>query len=314
MTTAGSAGGAHLHEAGFYGSDDEFAALVVDFVDSAVAAGEPVIISCAERRNELVRSRIADPTGVVFVEDGELYATPTRAIAGYQRQFEKLLGEGATRIRTAGEVPHPGVGRPFDGWDRYEAGINSLWRELPVWSRCLYDATTVPPAVREIVRRTHPRLVVPHGAVAPNPAFEDLPQFPLLPAAPDPLERTAPARELVDGTPGSVRAAVREVGHAVLDPDRLDDLVFAVSEAVVNGHRHGRPPVTVRIWRGPRSLLVTVHDTGPGPADRTVGLVPTTGSPTGAGMGLWISAQLDVASDLLWTPDGFTVRLRAGTG
>lgn len=28
------------------------------------------------------------------------------------------------------------------GWDRYEASINTLWHDLPVWSRCLYDATT----------------------------------------------------------------------------------------------------------------------------------------------------------------------------
>lgn len=305
--------GRHLHEAGFYRSDEEFTALVVDFVDSAVAAGEPVVIGYDERKNGIVRSRAADATAVHFIEDTDLYATPTRAIAAYQRQFEKLLGEGATRIRIAGEVPHPGNGGSFAGWDRYEAGINTLWRDLPVWSRCLYDATTVPPAVQEAVRRAHPQLVVPHGPAASSPDFQDLQHFRFLPVTPDPVEADRPARELVDPELAATRHAVRDVGAGVVDHDVLDDLVFATSEAVANGSQHGRPPVTVRIWRGPRRLVVTVHDTGPGPRDRTAGLVARTGSPTGAGMGLWITGQLEVACDLVWAPDGFTVRLRGGT-
>lgn len=312
MNATGSDRHTHVHEAGFYRGDDEFAELIVGFVDSAVAAGEPVIIGYDERKNEIVRSGIADHAGVTFIEDATLYATPTRAIASYRRLFEQHIGRGARRIRIAGDVPHPGNGRSFDGWDRYESAVNTVWRDLPVWSRCLYDATTVPEATRAVVERTHPRLVDRTGPT-PNPAYQDPRDFQVLPPTPDPLEDTPPAIELVGCSPAGVREAVRSFARERLDADVLDDLVFAASEAVANAHQHGRAPVTVRIRGTAGRVLVTVQDSGPGPADRFAGLVPAESSPTGAGLGLWISHQLAVATDLVWAATGFTVRLRAGS-
>jgi hypothetical protein len=61
--------------------------------------------------------------------------------------------------------------------------------------------------------------------------------------------------------------------------------------------------------------VVTVHDTGRGPADRLAGLVPAPGniSDRGLGLGLWAMHQLDIDVALRHTGDGFTVRLRSGT-
>lgn len=312
MSAAVAPAGGHLHEGGFYRSDSEFAELIVGFVDSAVAAGEPVIIGFDERKNELIRSHIADDAGVGFIEGAALYTAPTRAIASYQRQFEKHIAEGATRIRIAGDVPHPGNGGAFVGWDRYEAGINTLWRELPVWSRCLYDATTVPAAVRDVVVRTHPQLVTPDGRATRNADYDHHRQgAAFLPVPPDPLEDSAPTQQLVGCSPGAARNAIRALGSGHVYPTALDDIVYAASEAVVNAHQHGRPPITVRIWRADQRMLVTVHDTGPGPRDRTVGLAPRTRTTTGAGLGLWIAHQLDVTTDLVWHDEGFTVRMSA---
>jgi anti-sigma regulatory factor (Ser/Thr protein kinase) len=59
--------------------------------------------------------------------------------------------------------------------------------------------------------------------------------------------------------------------------------------------------------------VVTVHDTGPGPADRLAGLVPAASSSTSdrrLGLGLWVIHQLDVDVTLRRASDGFTVRLR----
>ena len=44
----------HFHEAGFYGSDAEFAALIVPFAEEGIAAGEPVIIGYDDRKSRLV--------------------------------------------------------------------------------------------------------------------------------------------------------------------------------------------------------------------------------------------------------------------
>jgi MEDS: MEthanogen/methylotroph, DcmR Sensory domain len=143
---AGAARGhvGHFHEAGFYGSDAEFAALIVPFIEEGAAAGEPVIIGYDDRKAGLLRSWLADPSAVEFISDQSLYATPTGAIATYRRLFEYHLAMGAGQIRIAGDVPHPGTGRRFEGWDRYECALNTVWQDFPVWGRCLYDTTTAP--------------------------------------------------------------------------------------------------------------------------------------------------------------------------
>jgi anti-sigma regulatory factor (Ser/Thr protein kinase) len=49
--------------------------------------------------------------------------------------------------------------------------------------------------------------------------------------------------------------------------------------------------VVLRLWVQPDRLTVTVTDTGTGPTDAFVGLLPPEHS-NGAGLGLWISHQL----------------------
>src|ERR1700746_2706493 len=131
MRTGAAAGQAgHFHEAGFYGSDAEFRALIVPFVDEGIAAGEPVIIGYDDRKNALVRSWLTDPSPVTFLADKSVYAAPARAIAAYRRLFEFHSATGAGQIRITGEVPHPGNGGRFDGWDRYEAAVNTVWDDF----------------------------------------------------------------------------------------------------------------------------------------------------------------------------------------
>jgi hypothetical protein len=92
----------------------------------------------------------------------------------------------------------------------------------------------------------------------------------------------------------------------------LDELLFALSEAVVNAELYGRPPTTVRVWTGQDRIVVHVHDTGPGPADPLTGLIPAPDSATGVGLGLWLSHQLADVDIAVVTTDGCTVRLRVG--
>ena len=303
----------HFHEAGFYGSDAEFAALIVPFVEEGVAAGEPVIIGYDDRKAGLLRSWLADPAAVEFIADQGLYATPTRAIAAYRRLFEFHTTMGAAQIRIAGDVPHPGNGRRFEGWDRYECAVNTVWQDFPVWSRCLYDTTTTPPAVLDIVERTHPRLVSPSGQRRVSERYQEAAVFEGLPVAPDPLEATTPMVELTGRPAADTRQALAQIGRGRLARTTLTDLTLGASEAVSNALRHGHPPVTVRIWATPDRIVVSVHDTGPGPADPLAGLVPAADSPADPGLGLWVIHQLGIDTALIHTGDGFTVRLRAGT-
>jgi anti-sigma regulatory factor (Ser/Thr protein kinase) len=303
----------HFHEAGFYSSDDEFAGLIVSFVEEGIAAGEPVILGYDNRKSDLLRSWLADPSAVTFIEDAALYATPARAIAGYRQLFQDHLAAGAGQIRIAGDVPHPGIGARFEGWDRYEWAVNTVWQEFPVWGRCLYDITTAPAEVLDVVERTHPRLLSAAGQHRPSPRYQPGLAFEPLPAAPDPLEAGTPVTDLTYPTAAEVRHAIARVGRDLLAEGTLSDLVIGASEAVSNALRHGKPPATVRIWSAPGRIVIRVHDCGAGPGDPFAGLVPAWHSPSNPGRGLWITHQLDIDVTLIRGDDGFTVRLRAGS-
>ena len=167
----------NYHEAGFYASDGEFLALIVPFVTSGLAAGEPVVIGYDERKNDLLRAQLPRPEAVTFIADASLYATPAGAIEAYRRQFVQYVATGAEQIRIAGDVPHEGNGGRFDGWDRYECAVNVVWQDYPVYSRCLYDATTVADSVTDVVERTHRRLLTADGGVAASLRYQETPAF-----------------------------------------------------------------------------------------------------------------------------------------
>ena len=302
----------HFHEAGFYGSDAEFRALIVPFAEEGIAAGEPVIIGYDDRKNGLLRSWLTDPSAVDFIGDKGLYATPAGAIATYRRLFEFHAAMGAGQIRVAGDVPHPGNGGRFEGWDRYESAVNTVWEDFPVWGRCLYNTTTTPAEVLDIVERTHPRIVSPSGKRRANSRYQDALVFEGLPYAPDPLEASTPLVELVNRSAADARHALAQIARGRIPAITLQDLLIGVTEAVTNSQRHGRPPTTVRIWAAPDRIVVTVHDTGHGPADRLAGLVPAPSRTLDQrlGLGLWVTHQLDIDVALRHTDDGFTVRLR----
>jgi anti-sigma regulatory factor (Ser/Thr protein kinase) len=310
MSTVTTTRPGRFHEVGFYRDDAEFRALIVPFVEEAVAAAQPVIIGYDDRKASLLRSWLSDPAAVIFIADSSLYATPARAIASYWKMFERHTAPGATQIRIAGDVPHEGNGGRFAGWDRYESAINTVWDQFPVWSRCLYDASTAAPNVLDTATRTHPRTVLPSGQFLYNDRYQHAANFQPLPSGPDPLERCVPALEMTDPSPAQIRRAVTSIGHGQIPATVLQDLEIGVSEAVSNGWQHGRPPVTARIWAASGRILVNVHDTGPGPADPLAGLVPAWANQDfDRGGGLWLIHMLDIDSALIRSEEGFTVRL-----
>ena len=303
----------HVHEAGFYSSDVEFLALIVPFVTGGIDAGEPVVIGYDDRKCDLLRAALPRPEEVTFIVDSSLYASPAGAIEAYRRQFERHVSAGVGQIRIAGDVPHEGNGGRFAGWDRYESAVNTVWQDFPVWSRCLYDATTVPAGVRDVVERTHRRLVTADGGAGASARYQDLLEFEPVPPPADPLEASAPTITLVNPSLTQTQRRVAHLAQGRVGDTALDDLVFAASEALVNAQLYGRPPATVNIWADQERLVVHVHDTGPGPANPLTGLVPSPAGSSGAGLGLWLSSQL-TSVDIALIPDtaGFTVRLRGG--
>ena len=304
----------HFHEAGFYGSEIEFRALIVPFAEEGIAPGEPVIIGYDNRKNALVHSWLTDPSAVTFLADKSLYATPSRAIATYRRLFEFHAAKGARQIRITGELPHLGNGGSFNGWDRYEAAVDTVLDNFPVWGLCLYDTASAPAAVLDFAERTHPRIVSPSGVHRANERFQDAAVFEGLTFAPDPLEQIMPMIELVDRSAAEARRALAQIGRGHVADTILEDLLLGVTEAV---HQRTAPRARTcdcaLLGQRQDRIVITVHDQGRGPADPLAGLVPTPSSRAHQDLGCGFIHQLDIDVALKRADDGFTVRLRGGT-
>ncbi len=112
-----------------------------------------------------------------------------------------------------------------------------------------------------------------------------------------------------------VESGTREV-TVFADPDRLQQMV---TNLVTNAVRHGAPPVRVDVAADPASVLLQVHDHGPGVpehiADRVFDRFVTGNQARGTGLGLFIVRELarTQGGDADYARDGgrsvFSVRL-----
>lgn len=301
-----------LHEAGFYGSDDEFLAIVLPFLRDGVAAGEPTISLFGPHNQQLVRAALGSRSGVEFIDGGRHYQRPAAAIRRHRQMLAGYVADGAAQIRIAGDVPHPGVGVPWEWWARYEAAANEVYDEFPMYGLCPYDTRTASAEVLDDVRRTHTHVVTALGDRLPSPTYQSPRDFLATAVTPwvDPVEALPPVLELFDPSPADARGAVAALqDRAMLDDEALNGLLVSVSETVTNALIHGRPPVRLQAWTHPDRIVVTVTDRGPGPVDPVAGLMPGRGP---GGLGLWLAHQLCGYVSLQRDPDGYTIRLIAG--
>jgi anti-sigma regulatory factor (Ser/Thr protein kinase) len=307
----------YVHEAVLYDSDEGLLGVVVPFLQEGAAVGEPCLVALSASSTRLVQEAVGNTAGLTFLDDG--YDRPASVIRSNRDLFAAHVAEGASRIRVASEVPHSGVGVPWDGWVRYEAAVNHAYAEFPLWGLCAYDTRITYGPVLDEVARTHPYLATADGHRV-NPRYQDPAEFLTRrpPSQADPVETaSSPIIDLTDPTPATARDAVRTTGTVRIDtvrpdPTDIDHLVFAVSEAVTNAVVHGRPPVRFRLWTAPDRIVATVTDRGDGPADPFAGLLPVTDT-CSAGLGLWLTHQLCSHVTLDTTDDGFTIRLVVGT-
>ncbi|MER7004209.1 anti-sigma factor RsbA family regulatory protein [Dactylosporangium sp. NPDC000555] len=312
---AGAAAGhrGHFHETAFYGSDEEFLAVVAPFFTEGLAVGEPIISAFAPHNQSIVRSVFGGRAGILFADAGAHYASPATAIRRYSGLLADYVAAGAAQVRLAGDVPHPGLGAPWDWWGRYEAAVNRVWDDFPVWGLCPYDTRTTPGDVLDEVRRTHPRIATTAGQHHANPDFVPPEDFMRDRAWSwrDPVEDTEPLAYLTDPAPATVRATVVATAPAAGVPaNDVRGMTLAATEAVTNAIVHGVPPVEVRVWAAPGRIVVAVTDHGPGLSDPLAGLRPT-GAATG-GLGLWVAHQVCAFVSMQHRDGAFTVRLVAG--
>lgn len=190
-----------FHEAALYRSDAEFLDIVVPFLQGGLETGAPTVVALGDQKTELVRSAMTNTSQLSFMHDQRL--RPATVIKSVQQLLTGHHSEGVRQIRILGEVPHPGVGVPWQWWARYEATVTMPSMSPRCGPLCPYDMRITSNEVLDDVARTHPYLasaddrhVINDRYIRPE-VFLTQPR----PTHADPLETSPPLVDLVDPMP-----------------------------------------------------------------------------------------------------------------
>jgi anti-sigma regulatory factor (Ser/Thr protein kinase) len=171
---------------------------------------------------------------------------------------------------------------------------------------CPYDTASLAAVVLDEARCNHPHVGRPGESGTSEAYRPDVPPWldsPLPGIPPDAHVRTFGSDEL-----GEIRRLAAEIATtAGVAPERIDDLVIAVSEVVTNTVLHGGGTGQIALWHDGDRYLCDVRDRGR-ISDPLAGRVrPSIDRP--GGRGLWIMNQLCDLVQVRATPDGQAIRL-----
>jgi anti-sigma regulatory factor (Ser/Thr protein kinase) len=309
----GSAPTGFRHTAAVVAEDRELLEVVVPFVEEGLAAGDPLLLSCPPRTLELLQHELGSAATAVRMDSSvTLVGARGPDIFTHYRQMLADVPSGLTRLRVVAEVDGVEELRRQREQQRLEAVANRFLADLPISTVCVYDRRRLPADVVASAAETHP-LLHAGTAVTASPAYrEPAAYLRALPRPREPVENL-PAVLVVDDAATLVdlrhRLAAAVETH-VRDPERGQDLHLALAEVASNAFRHGRRPVSARLWSDGRLMVCAITDRGTAFDDPTAGFVPAHGFDLGrGGMGLWLARKLWDHVDLLRGPEGFTVRL-----
>jgi hypothetical protein len=289
------------HEALFYTGDDELVAAVSEFVRDGQAAGEPALVLVGKRKVDLLREELGDDTeGVQLGDIAEVGRNPARIIPAWQTFVARNAAPGV-RLRGVGEPIFPErTAQELVEAHRHEALLNLAFLDTSAfWLVCPYDVETLPAAVIDEARRTHP-FVEGHGESADFHGIDTI-SAPLdapLPPRPAAAWEIPFERGTLDELPRIVAERAAEAGLAV--PRRIDLVVAAVEIARNSGRG------SLYLWSDGREVLCEIHGHGPleGPLDDRA--VPGHGSTR---IGIWVANQLCDLVQVRSEPGGVTARL-----
>lgn len=310
--TAAAAG--HGHAAVLYDDTRTLLSATTPFLEDGLRAGDLVVLACPPE----VAATVTEPLGerARSVEhEPRICLLDTRApdAFGVTREvLERAPAARSGRVRLVGQVQFGSGPASFREGLRYEIAANAVLAGAPLSVMCLLDTTVLPEQLVSLVAAAHPQLVAGDGLVD-NRHFREPSSFlHSLPVPREPVEETTPLLA-VDGATvlARLRGRLRDaLAASVPDADQQDDLVLGASEVAANAFRHGRPPVSARLWSDGRRLVCSITDSGRGYDDPLAGYQPAHGDDLAhGGMGLWLARKLWDSVDLVNDGPGLTVRL-----
>jgi len=292
--TAAGAEEAHFrHEALFYAGEDQFVDGTLPFITSAVADEEPVLVVLCSERIALLREVLGDGAERVRFEDmHRLGRNPARIIPAWREFLDESAPEGRP-VRGIGEPIWPGRSEAeLTECERHESLLNLAFGCGPAWRLlCPYDLDGLDEQVIDAARRNHP-FIAEDGGSCRSEQYLDSPGAPgpfdgTLPTPSTEVEELAFGREELKKLRSSV--ASRAAG-LLLDAERVEQLVLAVSELASNSVRYGGGGGTLRMWTEPGTLVCEVRDCGRIAQPLAGRIRPTSDQYTGRG--LWLVNHL----------------------
>lgn len=290
-----------LHQSCIYGSEAEFLAMAVPFVQDGLSRGEPVLVATTRPNQELLHDVIGrEAGGVEYADDDRLGRRPPQRATSIHRYWTRHQPAGTVRVLAEPEWTVRS-GREITAFKRMEAALNVVLADTQIWMICPYDSRVVEADALDDVRRTHPECVVGRRA-EPSAQFMAPEEFARSRTSPQPQSIAADLFRFEGGL-AAVRQYALNTATALLrsDEDAIGMFGIAVGEAISYLARQSvdRAAVWVRLSAG--RIVCTLHSDQP--LDH---IHPFVGyRPPGAierpGDGLWLTNQicewLDVSSD-----------------
>ena len=312
-SSSSDAGPLHGHAYAVVASDVELLDVALPYLDRGLRDGDLVALSASPETVELISRELGEPARRLRIDPAIslLAASPPDAITVIGRYADEAAGRGA-RFCGLAEVDFGTEPEDWREGERWESAFNRLSGGMAAAALCVYDRRRLPRVVVDSASATHPIRLVGESWTT-NGSYRDPAEFvPSLPRPREPLQETRPVLVVHDAPRlADLRHQLAAVIVArVRDPEQQEDLRLAASEIAANAFRHGRRPVSARVWADKQRMVCEITDSGTSFDDQFAGFVPAHGPDLGrGGMGLWLARKLFDHVDLIRRPEGFTVRL-----
>ncbi|MGI8329029.1 anti-sigma factor RsbA family regulatory protein [Actinomadura scrupuli] len=316
------------HEALPYASERDFLSGALPFLRQGAETGDVVLAIGGRANLGMLRERLGGAAArVEFIEDVTFYHHPARTLAQCLAFADELAARGR-RLRLLGEpIWHGRTPSEIADWQRIEAIVNVAFAGTGASILCPYDVRSLPPAILDGARRTHP-VAVHDGEHRVNPAYLDPWAYTSIidrrPLPPPPSFAESLRIDTEDLY--WLRAYVAEYGRdAALMDSAMQHLLMSVTEVATNAIRHGTPPITLRLWTEPGDvtagsrrdpatgmLVCEISDRGHWKPAPGLSLVPPGPSAPGR-FGLWAVRLLCSRVQVRTGLTGTTIRLHMAT-
>lgn len=302
------------HQVCVYGSDEEFLAMALPFVEEGFRRGEPVLAATTSANLELLSEALGDRADRLdFAETAYFGRRPPQRVAAFERYWRHTAatggstanGDGPRHVRIIAEPVWAGRSRAeAAAWKQMESQLNALLTDTNIWMICPYDSRIAGPDVLADALRTHPQRIDGTRTTVSDAYLEPVHFRAQSPAA-APLEPPpAGAARLSWSTPAPGSAHLRgfvadHAMHLGLDRERAELLVLAVAEvsrllAHAAAEAEAPDPAvpltdgSVAIWSKARTVSVEL---------------------TQPGEGLWLARQICESVEVRTSDAGCTVRM-----